>query len=291
MAHLWVKGLVAKVYTDVCYYNNVVQIFTSMNATKSDEKVEVSFESHPPIEDDVEGIAALLKQTLLQYTDCTSIARHLIEQKDITQIIALEAPEEENTDEDDEPDDDIYGVSSIINVTSSHSEDSPSVDGLKQLVKFFKDKCSDLKSLLESKDEVKICFVINERYINLPAQLGLPFLKSLAKHIKDSQYTHLVFISKILIKSRSTNTRLPSKKSKTGESSSNTEPLIYVNAEEEIIFEHCSFHADLDVSSYCDENATWFAGSDAKYIPHRRIMVLTYENWDATLADLDKELN
>lgn len=261
-----------------------------MGTTKSDEKVEVNFESHPPINEDIEGIVALLKQTLLQYIDCTSIAHHLIEQKDITQVIALEEPSEDETSDDDEPDNDIYGVSSVLDITPGKSGDDQSKDGLKQLLKFLRDKCPNLKELIDSEDPPKLGFIVNERYINLPAQLSLPFLKSLTKHIEDYRFTHLVFVAKILIKARSTDTKLPSKKSKSGESSSNIEPLIYVNAEEEILFEHSEFHSDVDVSAHCDENATWFAGSDVKYIPHRRIMVLKQDKWITTLKDLEKEL-
>lgn len=261
-----------------------------MGTSKPDEEVEVNFESHPPIDEDIEGIVTLLKQTLLHYIDCTSIARHLIEQKDITQVIALEAPSEDGANDDDEPDNDIYGVSSVLDITPCKSGDDQSKDGLKQILKFLRDKCPDLKGLTESKDPLKLGFIVNERYINLPAQLALPFLSNLTKHIEDFHYTHLVFVAKILIKSRSTDTKLPSKKSKSGKSSSDAEPLIYVNAEEEILFEHCEFHSDVEVSAHCDENATWFAGSDVKYIPHRRIIVLKQDKWKTILADLEKEL-
>lgn len=261
-----------------------------------DQRVDINFESHPPIEDDLNGIATLMRQTLLQFVDCYSIARYLIHHKDLTQVIAQEEPEEENTSEDDEPDNDIYGVCSIVELPIGKGEKTEDdfIECRKQLLKFIRDKCPKFKDFLESlKDgaNAKIGLVINERYINLPPQLSLPTLKTLTKSIDEFRYTHLVFISKILLKSRDSDTKLQSKKSKSGQtSSSDAEPLIFINPEEEIISENADYFSDIDVSAQCDENASWLFGSDMKYIPHRRILVLDFKNWPKILKSLEKEL-
>lgn len=261
-----------------------------------DQRVEVNFESHPPIEEDLDGIAALLRQTLLQFPDCNSLAKHLIQLKDITQVIAIEAPDEENSADEDEPDNDIYGVSSVINLPSTERQDnSVDLDLRKQLLKFLTDKSKDLRESLEKvkNEKLKIGMVVNERYINLPPQLSLPTLKNLTQHLDESHYTHLVFVAKILLRARSSDTNLPSKKSKSGQSSAknvDSEPLVFVNPEEEIICEGSECHTDIDVSSYCDENATWSFSSDIKYIPHRRTMLIDYKNWPTIMKNLEKEL-
>ena len=259
------------------------------------EKVEVNFEFHPPIQEDLDGISTLLRQTLLQYVDSSSLAKHLIELKDITQVIALEAPDEENTSEDDEPDNDIYGVSSVIELPTgaNSTSESPQDVARKQLLKFLKDKSSEFKKTIEEARDVnlKIGMVVNERYINLPPQLALPTLKSLSKHLEKSKYTHLVFVSKILLKARETDTKLPSKKSKFGSSSGqDAEPLVFVNSEEEILSEMADSRTDLDVSSKCDKNATWSFSSDVKYTPHRRIMLIDFKKWPSIMENLEKEL-
>lgn len=254
---------------------------------KEDQQVDVDFESHPPIEQDLEGITTLLRQTLLNFTDCAALAKHLIEQKEITQVIALDVPEEEEDNGDeDEPDNDIYGVSSVVSLDDNTKNQ---VDGCKQLIKYLKDKSPELKKVLCA-ESTKIGLIINERYINLPPQLSLPTLKDLTKHIDSANYTHLVFISKILLKSRTTETKLPSKKSKSGSSSQDSEPLIFVNPEEEIVSELADSQTDIDVSSICDENATWSFSSDVKYIPHRRILLLDKKKWAPMLENLEKEL-
>lgn len=263
-----------------------------MDVKKSNtERVEVNFESHPPIEADLDGITNLLRQNFLQYVDCNGLAKYLINLKEITQVIALEGTEEENTSEDDEPDDDIYGVISVIEVETDN-KDKSQVEARKQLTNFLKDKCPAVKSVLKSTDVPhKLGLVVNERYINLPPQLSLPALKNLTQHLDKLQFSHLVFVAKILLKSRSAETKLPSKKTKSGESSKqDDEPLVYVNPEEEIVFENADSYNDIDVSAFCDENYTWSSNKDTKYTPHRRIMIMDYKKWMNTLVSLEREL-
>lgn len=275
-----------------------------MMGTKAgnDESVDINFESHPPIDDDLNGVAALLRQSFLQFVDCQSIAAHLITLKDTTQVIAQESPEEDNVSDDEEPDDDIYGVVSVIDLPISRSDhitqdeqstsESVSSEVGKKLLKFVRDKCSRLKEDLDvgNKSE-KYGMIINERYINLPPQLALPTFKTLTSTLDGSRYTHLIFMFKILLKAKSEVVDPPSKKVKiTASSSKQHESLIYVNPEEEIIFEKCDYHTDIDVSAHCDENATWSFSSDVKYLPHRRICVMDYKKWPEVLSSFEEEL-
>lgn len=261
------------------------------NKKSIDEKVDVDFEAHPPIDDDLDGIIALLKQTLLHYSDCSALARHLITMKDLTQVIALDCPDEDDSaegdDEEDEPDNDIYGVSSVVDL-SSKTSDEKLAEAIKQLQKFLKDKNPEIRRILESEDKIKLGLIINERYINLPPQLALPSLKSFQNHLDKSSYTHLVLISKILVQGKNSDAKLPNKKAKSD--SSKSEPIVFVNAEEEIISENADHHSDIDVSAHCDENATWSMSSDVKYIPHRRIMLLDCSKWPKIIKEMEKEL-
>lgn len=272
---------------------------TDSKVTKPDigQIIDVNFESHPPIEDDLKGVAALLRQSILHFADCDMLAQYIIDSKDITQIIASASDEDEtNVEEEDEPDDYIYGVISSIDLTHGNYHNAKPKE---QLAKFLSQKSPQVKELLsefeKGSEKIKIAVIINERYINLPPQLSLPTLTNLTFHLDKSNYTHLIFISKILLRARNTDTKLPSKKSKSsaskGESKHNDEPIIYVNPEEEIIFESCSASNDIDVSSHCDENATWLVNSDVKYIPHRRIMLIEYKNWHGIIDNIKKELN
>lgn len=262
--------------------------------SSEDQKVDVNFESHPPIDQDAEGITNLLKQTFFQQVDCNALSQYLISLKEVTQVIALESPDEENTSDDEEPDDDIYGVSSVIDLETNDSKDDPHLEVRRDLMKFLQDKSPKVKELHDQKEKTHLALIVNERYINLPPLLSVPTLSNLTHHIVESKFTHLIFVSKILVKSKAKETELPSKKMKsTGQSSKSAaaEPLVYVNAEEEIVYESSLHHTDYDVSSLCDENHTWSFSSDVKYTPHRRIMIVDAKNWSNLLENLEKELN
>lgn len=261
---------------------------------KSDNEILVGFESHPPIESDLDGVATLLRQTFLHFVDCNSLAKHIISLKEITQVIALEPEDDDgeaDADDEEEPDNDIYGVSSFIDLQVA--KDNEFYNTIKALSKYLRDKSHVYKDLLET-GSTKLVLLVNERYINIPAQLSLPILKTLTNQLDECKPSHLVFFAKILLKSKDRDRKLPSKRSKSAGQSSKSddaEPLIFVNPEEEIIFENCVGHTDIDVSSHCDENASWSYHNDTKYIPHRRIMILEYKIWPTILANLEKELN
>lgn len=255
---------------------------------KEQDNVEVGFESHPPIEQDQDGIARLLRQSLLHFVDCTDLARRIVDLKDITQVIAMEEPDEENTDEDDEPDNDIYGVTSLLSLCDHDHKDSGSI---RQIIQFLKSNCAQFEKLFDDKgDSFKPYLLISERYVNLPPQLALETFKSMSDSLNKLDCTHLVFISKILVRSKMQETKSTNKKVK---SSANeiTDPLVFLNPEEEIIFENADFHKDMDVSGHCEDNAAWSFSGNVKYVPHRRLMAIDHKKWPSIITNIEKELN
>lgn len=261
-----------------------------MSKSKVEEQqLDVNFESHPPIQEDIDGITSLLRQTFLTFIDSHAVAQHLIDLNHVTQVIALEPEEEENASEDDDPDNNIYGVTSVINLQIvADSKQDKSLQCRIKLLEFLQKKCEKITELKEDTN-FKLGFIINERYINLPPQLSVPTLKDLTGHLDEQKFTHLILLSKIFIKSRSSDTDLPSKKQKKVGNSS-PDPLIFANPEEEIICEGSEHHVDFDVSDSCDENASWTLSSDIRYIPHRRVLIVDSKKWPDIMKSLEKEL-
>lgn len=249
------------------------------------DSIVLNFEHHPPIQSDSDNVARLLRQTFMKFVDCQSLAEHIVDLKDLTTVICTEPMDEENLGEDEEPDDDIYGVISIVDLSKEATKGSVH----EQLKKFLSEKSQHVKELFES--NVKLGLIINERYINLPPSLALQPLEELTKNLEESGYTHLLLVSKILIKSRDKKeSQLPSKKAKSSKQPDD-EPLVFVNSEEEIIFEQADKHSDLDVSSYGDGNATWSFSNSTRYIPHRRFTVIDCKKWPTILKLLKDELS
>lgn len=271
-------------------------------SSKSDTQVEINFEFHPPIEEDLQGIATLLKQILIPNVNLTALAEHIIKLKDVTQIIATEAPnEEKDLDEDDEPDDDIYGVISFIdlgdNIDGDNQDPKTEVRIVENSVReALMNWSSHTKELLKKvqKPEVvnKLGLIINERFINLPPQLALPSLKALTESMNPLNFTHLVFISKIMIKHMSESKKKKLKESTVSKpkASDADDDILYMNPEEEILFENCCCYSDCDVSKQSDDSAYWTLNSDSKYTSHRRIMLIEYSKWPKILDLLAEEL-
>lgn len=223
------------------------------------ENVNVDFEFHPPIEDDKPAVMNFLRQNIHSLLDIDVITNQVISRKDITLILTM----------DDS--DDIYGVSSIINL----GDDA-------MLLEFFSSK---LTKSLSSKTS-KPALVISERFTNLPAQLSLPFFRTLKDEIDKRKFTHLIFMCKILMK-ENVPQDVPRKKS----SKKNSDPLIFTNVEEELLWENSEESIDLDMSEFYSEESCWVMGSDAKYAPYRRIISLDANKWTDTITMIEKEIS
>lgn len=266
------------------------------SVVEGNKNVEVNFESHPPIDADLEGIATFLTNNLLQYVDCASLAKHLISLRDITQVIAIDEPEEDNvgSDEEDEPTDDIFGVISILELPKNEEKVGKHLEARKRLAEFLASKCPTVKEVLSSSDsKISIGYLVNERYINLPPQLSVPTLKNLTSHLEKLNLSHIVLVSKILLKTKGSSSEPPTKRVKstgTRTTDADDEPIIYMNPEEEIIFEHATGHADVDVPVTSDTIAFLGLKKDANYKPFRRIMLIEFKDWHRILDLLDKEL-
>ena len=91
----------------------------------------------------------------------------------------------EDSDDDDDDDDDssdVFGVTSVLNITEKQN-----LECVQQLRGLLLDLCSEhatdqtntlIRSLL-SDDSQSIGLLINERIINIPAQISVPLLESL----------------------------------------------------------------------------------------------------------------
>lgn len=88
----------------------------------------------------------------------------------------------EDSDDDDNDSSDVFGVMSVLNITEKQN-----LECVQQLRSLLLDLCSEhatdqtntlIRSLL-SDDSQPIGLLINERIINIPAQISVPLLESL----------------------------------------------------------------------------------------------------------------
>lgn len=180
-------------------------------------------------------------------------------------------------DEEDDSDDDdfnlegtIFGITTVVNVSKSYASGC-----IEDLRKYLLGKCEQFasaadKSVFQSAlndDDSKTGFLINERFVNIPAQISVPLLESLHKEIerasekKDKfKFTHHVLLIKFYRKD-------PKSKGK---------PIadIFSNDEEEVLCEHATAQFEYSVQAEADTalSGNWME-SDTTLIPHRKVIL------------------
>lgn len=105
----------------------------------------------------------------------------------------VDAEDSDDDDDDDDDSSDVFGVMSVLNITEKQN-----LECVQQLRSLLLDLCSEhatdqtntlIRSLL-SDDLQSIGLLINERIINIPAQISVPLLESLRYFL----YSNLISI-------------------------------------------------------------------------------------------------
>lgn len=172
-----------------------------------------------------------------------------------------------------------------------------SQDCIKQLRKVLADYSSDyasdttnalIKSILEN-DSAALGLIINERFVNIPADIAVPLLENLISDMKRAvtkkmpyDFQYYVLISK-LYKPK------PAPGMKKKKRGGVDEPeLMWSNPEEEIFADDamCSFEFSVDKDS---DTSAW-ADDDEEMVPHRRVMLFEAAKLPAIIEKIKKEL-
>ena len=90
-------------------------------------------------------------------------------------------------DDDDDDEDPAFGVTTVINLTSR--KDAKFVQDIKQLIiskaeKSATDSTLQLVKNILTNDSISTGLILNERYVNIPAQISVPMLENLCKEVK-----------------------------------------------------------------------------------------------------------
>ncbi|XP_015369084.1 PREDICTED: protein BCCIP homolog [Diuraphis noxia] len=258
--------------------------------------IDVEFEGRSPEITDFHCIKQLLQQLFLKapvnLSDMTSV---LIHQPNIGSVIKQVA---DNDDDDDEDDDDYYGVdanqvfgiTSIINITEKTSE---CVENLQKLLLDLSNLHSDSNTTrfvnkLLSDDDNQVGLVINERYVNIPPPISVPLFQALRKElsklkIKKQSYNfdYIIMICKIY----------KVKKDKKANKSYEDSEIIWSNGEEEFFDEAADYKFEFCVQN---DKGSGLAGSwvesDPEMIPFRRVLIFSMEKFCSITNQLESLL-
>ncbi|XP_064602635.1 protein BCCIP homolog [Liolophura sinensis] len=259
----------------------------SEEETPMNEEVQVEFEARRPEGSDFHGIKSLLQQLFLKANiNLSEMTDTLLSQNYIGSIVKQsDIPEDDEGDSDD--DDPVFGITSVINLTSRKE-----LECVKQLKSMLMGKCQEvspkqtdrLKSILDDEDK-QVGFVINERFINIPPQLSLPMFKSLRKEMESACKKNMKYkFDWYLMISKAYKQKL-TKKGRAVDTE-----ILFTNQEEEFLKKHTSVMFDYSVSHERDGvvEGGWDADEDMEAL--RSVLVFTADKLDQFITELEAEL-
>jgi protein BCP1 len=172
-------------------------------------------------------------------------------------------------DEDDDPNV-VFGVTTVINLTSR--KESEFVQNVKSIILERAEKSSTdatLKMLRDilTNDERTTGLLVNERYINIPPQISVPMLENLCKEInraneKKMPYNFAYYIMIL---------KFHRKEAKKG----NQAEDFFSNPEEELFSRESLASFDYSVKSDCDTGLSGkWRENDEELMPFRRVIII-----------------
>jgi protein BCP1 len=254
------------------------------------EKIQVDFEGRSPVDADFHGIKQLLQQLFLKaHVNLSELAELIIRQNYVGSVVKQSEVDAEDSDDDDDDDDssDVFGVMSVLNITEKQN-----LECVQQLRSLLLDLCSEhatdqtntlIRSLL-SDDSQSIGLLINERIINIPAQISVPLLESLSKEIKNAcrkkmpyDFTYFILICK-LYKSEKPHRH---KKKKQLSGGGGEPEILWSNPEEELINQEADCQFEFCVKDDADSGLSgcWME-DDVEMSPYRRVLLLQANKLD-----------
>ncbi|XP_050310390.1 protein BCCIP homolog [Anthonomus grandis grandis] len=232
------------------------------------QEVQATFEGRNPERQDFHGIKQLLLQLFLKaHVDLGQLSDMLIAQNGIGSVLKQSC--NDSDDEDDmelTEDSDVFGITSVINLTS-HRE-TPCVQQFYALL----DEMTAQHASEEVKGAVKkildggtkLGFLINERFVNIPAKISALMLNTLYEELermkkKDKSYEFDYFI-------------LISKTSRPKGENEGEE--LFSNDEEEVFKKSADVTFDFSVENQCDSGlAGKWLSEDQQLTPFRRVII------------------
>jgi protein BCP1 len=190
---------------------------------------------------------------------------------------------QEEDDSDDEGDDNVvFGIASVINLSSQKHETLA-----KPIKNLIIEKCKEcasntdvtvVENILGSASDKSIGFIVNERYVNIPPQVSVPLLDNLQKEIKravdkqrDFKFDYYLLIAKYH----------RSKKGKGDEE-------FYTNPEEELFVNEALCKFNYSVASEMDSGLTGkWKEEDEQLEPMRRVVILEASKLEGIIQSIN----
>jgi protein BCP1 len=281
------------------------------------EEIMIDFEARSLRETDLDSTKLMLQAKLGPFNNLNlnELAQIIVKQENlgnaIYQVVSNEdeeeeEPEQEKADKKEQEedheflDDTIFGILSIVDLsTEKYKQFSAKFVEflLKQCQTHDKENHTKLKDKLNELFNTKrVCYVINERYVNIPPAISVPMFDSLQKDLENlnpeenacNQADYWLVLSKYFIEEpkNECNGGARSSKSQQNEYSSN---LIYTNPEEEILEEFGEFKFEISYNGKISK-ATGWSVDDPSLQPYLKAFLIPKNKINDALTKVKTEI-
>jgi len=248
----------------------------------SKEEIQVEFEARSPEEEDYHGIRRLLQQLFLRnkVVDVSKVAETVLGQRYLGSVIKQSTDEVDEEDGMEDPNE-VYAVSTVLSLAKDQSS-KESVAGIRRFILEQTAKGGDrqvLQYVTDLLENNNVGFLLNERFINIPAQITVPLWETLITEMRKArdrnlpfEFGHYVMICK-LYKTKAENNH-------------DHQAVVFSNPEEELIVADSELCIDYDVSGETDNDMGGNWSDGVEMTPWRRIVVFRADKLEEIIRNV-----
>ncbi|XP_063228591.1 protein BCCIP homolog [Bacillus rossius redtenbacheri] len=262
------------------------------------EEIQVDFEGRNPVDSDFHGIKQLLKQLFLKaHVNLSELTDLIIAQNYVGSVVKQSDLEEEGSDDEDEDDsgvNDVFGITTVVNLTDKQNTES--VQQLRALLaelsgEHATDQVNSLVRSLLGDDSRPVGLLLNERFVNIPAQIAVPLLESLSKEISRAcqkkmpfDLSYLILICKLYKVEGGSQGRRNRNRNKKQQDTSEQE-VVWLNPEEALFDEvaDCKFEFCVKGESDTGLGGQW-QEDDVAMTPYRRVLLFQADKLESAIT-------
>ncbi|XP_017881054.1 protein BCCIP homolog [Ceratina calcarata] len=264
-------------------------------------EIQVDFEGRNPLDPDYHGIKTLLQQLFLKaHIDLGSLTDLIISQNYVGSVVKQsEDLDESDDDEEDSDVNDVFGITTVINLSSG--QNYPCIQQLRDLLRqLANEHATDatntmIKHVLENDSEA-LGLLINERFVNIPAQISVPLLENLVSEIKRANskkmpfnFSYYILICKLY---KTEDKDLEKKVTHKKKNSAEEPTIIWSNPEEEIFAEEATVSFEFSVENESDTGLSGAWGkSDNEMMPYRRVLLFESSKLQPIIGKIKKHIS
>merc|ERR1711872_35647 len=256
-------------------------------------EMNVNFDAQTATDADFHGIKRLLQQLFLKANVNLSALTDVILGQNHVGSVIKQAPFDDEEEEEDEMEsdavDEVFGISTVINLTQRLTKETadPRSEGdkaIKQMVDLLvkeSDKnggpvqTKTMQAFLTDKEK-HTGWLLNERFVNIPAQISLPLYDSLRDEMHSACAKGQKFkFDYFLLMSKAHKAKTAKKKE--------SEELLFTNGEEELFQEESAFSFAFSVADQqADADTILDGGNDGEtsYESWRVVMIIPAEKME-----------